>query len=163
MASFLEFSAGLAQSEARQYLGMYKALFGGAPDPAAYASTAASLQAGGGAGAYIGTIMPTALAASGGALATSVLANVGITPASLGGATPAASFAALQGALEIFFTAFPQDRAQVIFNLVRILPNLQGDAVYGTAASAFSAGVNADFVRLDAVPPAMPDYVYPMY
>ena len=161
MSDILAFSAGLAQTEARQYLGMYRAVFGTAPEANMYASTAGALNAYGGSTGYIGMVAPTLNGMSGASLASTVLVNCGITPGSLGGATPAASYAALESALSIFFSAFPQDRGQVIYNLVRILPNLQSDAVYGSAAASFNANVGADFVRLDAVPD--PGYVYPGY
>jgi hypothetical protein len=66
-------------------------------------------------------------------LAASVLTNVGIVNATL------------QDALEQIFTAYPvQARGQIVLNLVNLLTNLEGDATYGAAATAWNQLVGSN-------------------
>lgn len=63
-------------------------------------------------------------------LAASVLTNVGIVNATL------------QDALVQIFTAYPASaRGQIVLNLVNLLTNLEGDAVYGAAATNWNKTV----------------------
>lgn len=60
-------------------------------------------------------------------LADTVLKNVGIDNATL------------EGALVQIFTAYPvQARGQIVLNLINLLGNLEGDATYGAAATAWN-------------------------
>jgi hypothetical protein len=79
-----------------------------------------------------------------GALAAGVLANLGVSGGTLGGADPVASFAALEGALAQIFSVYAHARGQIVLNLGNLLAGLETDAVYGQAAAAFQNMMASD-------------------
>ncbi|MBC5763164.1 beta strand repeat-containing protein [Ramlibacter albus] len=68
------------------------------------------------------------------ALATRVLANIGITASTL----PAASFNALQAAMAQAFAAYPAQRGIVVLNAMNLLAQLESNATFGAVAQAFN-------------------------
>jgi hypothetical protein len=91
-------------------------------------------------------------------LSTKVLANFGISPGTLGGGNPDASFAALSTALTSFFGLFPQARGQIVLNIANLLAILEADAVYGHAAAAFQniAAAGLRSIELTAMGQSLP-------
>lgn len=73
------------------------------------------------------------VAATNEALSATVLANLGIVNATL------------QTALAQAFAAFPNDRGVVVLNLTNILTTLEGNSVYGAAATQFNSQVATNF------------------
>ena len=83
-------------------------------------------------------------------LATRLLTNLGITATSLTATTawpvPADTYTALQLALTNYLTAAGvANRGTVVVQLAEIVSNLEGDGVYGTAATAYNAQAYSDF------------------
>lgn len=108
-----------------------QALFGIAPGNGKYTNQLAQANSVGSV-AFARQLGQT-VATSNDALATTVLANVGINNPTL------------KDALVQAFAAFPNDRGVVILNLTNILTTLEGNAVYGAAAAQFNAQVATDF------------------
>lgn len=115
-------------------LGLYQAFYGKAPGYATFTNNIAFAEANGLSGKEgLKEGLATAIAnnfnsTSPSALAATVLTNVGIENA------------VLQDALTQYFTAYtsPATRGQVVLNLVTLLSGLEGDAVYGSAASSWN-------------------------
>ena len=124
-----------ANSSAATVTFMQQALFGSAAGNAVY-STGVSDVVSGGASAYA-ISLGSNFSSSNSALSTTVLTNLGITSTSIA----AASYTAIQAALTEAFAAHPTARGQVVLNLSKILSNLEGDATYGTAATAFNTAI----------------------
>ncbi|MBC5766140.1 hypothetical protein [Ramlibacter albus] len=143
----------LSRPDSLTYLGVYRAVYGTRPTTGTY-SGATSLLDGTGMGGVSGLIAGGVAAIDGATLARTVLANIGVSAGTLGGSTPSVSYSLLETALGVFFSAFPNDRAQVIVNVARILPNLEGDGVFGNAARAFNATLASDIGVV-----GVPDYV----
>jgi S-layer protein len=137
---------------------VYQALFGKAPSYALYNSYVAQVT----------TTSPSAFAAdlasgfantTSAALALQVLTNLGVTATTV---TQTGSYAALLSAVEQVFTAYgPASRGQIILNLTNILANLEGDATYGVAATAFNAQALADFTYATNTANTVPGVVTP--
>jgi len=107
-------------------LGLYQAFYGKAPAYATFTNNVA-LAAQSGTGALASAFGANFASTAPAALTTSVLANLGI------------SNATLATALTQVFTAYPAAaRGQIVLNLVNILSTLEGDAVYGASATAFN-------------------------
>jgi hypothetical protein len=81
-------------------------------------------------------------------ISAKVLQQIGIAPGTLGGADPAASYAVLDGALQVFFDAYPGTAAlgQIMLNMVNLLGNLEADVTWGPAARAFNDKAARDFL-----------------
>lgn len=96
------------------------------------------------------------------ALAAHVLHNMGLAAPTV----PRASYDALEAALAQALAAYPTSRGQVILNLTKILPQLEGDATFGAAAAAYNGqqyaayvvATDPDSVSDRAVAPASPRF-----
>jgi hypothetical protein len=137
-------------------LGVYRGLNGAAATPTAYSQVVAALAAGSPA-SYAATLGAGYASQGGDSFTTTVMANFGITSAALGGATPAASFEALKGALSQIFTLFAPARGQVVLNMTTLLRGLEGDAVFGQVARTWNARVASDFTGLSGTSDLMPE------
>lgn len=113
-------------------IGLYQAFYGTAPASATFNNNLA-LVAQSGASALASAMGANFAKATPTALATTVLANMGI------------SNTVLETALGQMFAAYPAAaRGQIVLNLVNILPTLEGDATYGATASKWNALVTAN-------------------
>jgi hypothetical protein len=119
---------------------LYMAFYGGAPSNSIYNNFVSVINASG-APALAQVIGSSFSSLSNSALATSVLTNIGITPAT----TNASAYAALQSALSSAYAAFPATaRGQITLNLMGLLDDLEGNATYGSAAVAFNNATAAN-------------------
>jgi hypothetical protein len=126
-------------------LSVFRAYYGRAPNSTEY--RAIELNVGSSSvEAYSIGVDANFAAVSSSSLSTTVLGDLGISPFTLGGSDPTASYNALQVALGEYFAAYPSARGKVVMQLTSILEGLQGDAVYGAAARGFEARVDADLV-----------------
>ena len=113
-------------------IGLYQAFYGKAPANATYVNNVALAAQNGPSAlaAAIGANFATTPAAD---LAKTVLANLGI------------SNATLETALDQIFTAYPAGaRGQIVLNLTNLLSGLEGDATFGAAAKAYNVTVAAN-------------------
>ncbi len=114
-------------------LQVLEAFYGVAPSNAVYTNNLAFVAANG-ESAYANAIAANFAGTSNGALANTVLTNLGITPTTVN----LTAYSSLLSALGEAFAAFPQSRGQVVLNLSNILTNLETNATYGNAASVFN-------------------------
>ncbi len=113
-------------------IGLYQAFYGKAPANATYMNNVA-LAAQNGPSALAAAIGANFAATPAADLAKLVLANLGI------------SNATLETALGQIFTAYPAGaRGQIVLNLTNLLSGLEGDATYGAAAKAYNLTVAAN-------------------
>ncbi|MBI2769660.1 MAG: hypothetical protein HYX47_08560 [Burkholderiales bacterium] len=120
---------------------LYQAFYGAFPGNPAYATYVAT-QASSSPQALALEIGAQFAATADSALATQVLANLGITPATVA----PASYSALQAALAQAFEAYPGQRGVVVLNLATILTGLESDATYGVAAQAYNQTITAGYL-----------------
>lgn len=120
---------------------MYQALFGQAPSNALYASYISQIGSTDGA-AFAASIAGGFASTTDAALATKVLANLGVTATTMPATatvTAAAGYTALETALTSMFTGYGvAARGQIILNMTNLLANLEGDVTFGTIATAYN-------------------------
>ncbi|MBI2769667.1 MAG: matrixin family metalloprotease [Burkholderiales bacterium] len=133
----------VVQGDARTIIGVSEGFFGFGPGASQYAQSK-SFVASSGASAFALAVGNSFAAADSTLLAGQVLANFGISAATLGGSIPDQSYAALADAVSIIFTAFATSRGQVVLNIVNLLAGLETDVVYGQVAAALANKVTAD-------------------
>ena len=127
---------------------MYQALYGLAPSNSLYDSYVSNINATSPA-AFAAGMAGNFNSVSDAALATQVLTNLGITATTLTatpGSTAAQSYTAISNAVAQLFGAYPTMRGQVILNMTNLLGNLEGDATYGAAATAYNQQATADLI-----------------
>lgn len=124
---------GLIEGNETTVLRMTQALYGVAPGYSYFNYFMTNVQANGASG-FAGALTNAFSSVSDSSLATTVLANLGLTTA--GGA-------ALQDALTTLFATYgTAARGQIILNLANLLAAKTGDATYGAAADAFNAQIS---------------------
>lgn len=127
---------GLIEGNETTVLRMTQALYGVAPGYSYFNYFMTNVQANGASG-FAAALTNAFSNVSDSSLATTVLANLGLTTA--GGA-------ALQDALTTLFATYgTAARGQIILNLTSILATKEGDATYGTAATAFNAQMSSAY------------------
>lgn len=89
-------------------------------------------------------------------LSATVLSNFGVSPGTLGGGDPGASFTALQDALAGIFGLYSHARGQVVLNMAHLLAGLETDAVYGQAAAALQVMVAGDLKFMNLLSAGVP-------
>lgn len=110
-------------------LQLYLAFYGAAPSNPNYTFFLAAIEASNPQG--LAAALGNAFAArTDVALASTVLTNLGITPATVN----SAAYEALSTALPQVFSVYPGQRSIVVLNLVKILATLEGNPAYAGAA-----------------------------
>ncbi|MGE4242178.1 M10 family metallopeptidase [Ramlibacter sp.] len=140
-------AAQLTSTETLSLLGAWRGAQGGAPAALDFGAAAAEVRTTNLSAWAVG-MGAQALAGNAEAAAKKVLGNFGISETTLGGAAPAASFAALGEAVGMIFDAFAPVRGQVVLNVANLLRGLESDSVFGAIARGFNARVNGDYAAL---------------
>jgi hypothetical protein len=147
----LRFADGLMQltptGPAGDALKLHQALLGRLPSSTEFGAAATQAREAG-SSALAASLAQGFAGQTNAQVSSKVLQHFGIAPGTLGGSDPAASYAALDGALQIFFDAFPGTPAlgQIVLNMVGLLGNLEADATWGPAARAFNDKAARDFL-----------------
>ncbi|MGE4239910.1 M10 family metallopeptidase [Ramlibacter sp.] len=142
--------AAPVQGTARIVLGISEAFYGFAPGSSQYQASATTV-ATEGASAFALAVGRGFTEVPSAQLAADVLLRLGIEANTLGGAVPGESYTALRDAVDIIFTVYSVARGQVVLNLVNLLANLEGDAVYGQAAATLAGRLTIDYNNLGPV------------
>jgi hypothetical protein len=83
--------------------------------------------------------------------ARNVLDHLALEPNTLGGADPAASYAALLDAAITYFSVYSDARGTVVVQLLDLLAGLEADAVYGQVAATVTNRLTMDYNNLGPV------------
>lgn len=140
---------GVVTGDARTVIAIRETFFGVGPSQSQYAA-ALDMVASAGASQFALGVGNSFAATDSASLSAAVLANFGLSPGTLGGGDPDASFAALQDALTTIFSTYASARGQVVLNIGNLLAGLEADSVYGQAAAAFQNMMAADFSSVSA-------------
>jgi len=123
-------------------LGVYQALNGQAPSYALYANYLSEVSSTSKL-AFTNSLVEGMASTSNATLAATVLANLGVTATTV---TASGSYEALLSALTTAFASYGlAARGQIILNAVSLLPNLEGDTTFGTAATAYNTALLSNF------------------